>query len=42
MAKNVTFRNKLKIEINVKTKEIFKAPVFSIKAIYRAFALFFF
>ena len=43
MAKNITYENKLKIKtrVNVKTKEIFKLPTFSIKAIYRAFALFF-
>ena len=43
MAKNVTFENKLKIKtrINVKTKEVFKVPIFSIKVIYWAFALFF-
>ena len=42
MAKNVIFNNKIKIKtrIQVKTYEIFKAPNFSIKAIYRAFALF--
>ena len=43
MAKNVTFKNKLKIKtrVNVKTYKIFKVPIFSIKAIFRAFALFF-
>ena len=43
MARNVIFKNKLKIKtrINVKTLEIFKVPNFSIKAIYQSFTLLF-
>ena len=39
MANHVTFENKLKIKTRI--KDIFKVPTFSIKAIYRAFALLF-